>query len=121
MEKVKLILSVIAICLGLGGTLTSCSENDDEPAVGAAKQIAGTYVGDITCSVLNMELKYESLAVKLVATDDATVVVTIPSFGGNGHNTLPPLGVDGILTLEFSLHIGAMPMPMTCKFISIGD
>ena len=57
MEKVKLILSVIAICLGLGGTLTSCSENDDEPAVGAAKQIAGTYVGDITCSVLNMELK----------------------------------------------------------------
>ena len=52
MEKVKLILSVIAICLGLGGTLTSCSENDDEPAVGAAKQIAGTYVGDITCSGL---------------------------------------------------------------------
>lgn len=159
MEKVKLILSVIAICLGLGGTLTSCSENDDEPAVGAAKQIAGTYVGDITCSVLNMELKYESLAVKLVATDDATVVVTIPSFGGNGHNTLPSFDVpavkvsgdngiyeiattdfsgtndagqfysgmlhgtvvDGILTLEISLHIGAMPMPMTCKFISIGD
>lgn len=148
----------MTLCLAVAGTLSSCSNKDDEPSLPAAKQIAGTYVGDITCSVLNTELKYENLSVKLKATDDATIVVTIPSFGGNGHNTLSSFDIaavevsgndgiykiattkfsgtndagqaysgtlqgdmaEGILTLEFVLHIGAMPMPMTCKFISTG-
>lgn len=156
MKKVKFILTIMAIYLGMAETLSSCSDKNEEPLIPAARQIAGTYVGDITCNVLTTTLNYEALTVTLVATDDATVTVSIPSFGGNGHNTLPSFDIpsvkvsaddgifriattefsgtndagqaysgtlhgnmtDGILTLEFNLHIGAMPMPMTCKFIS---
>ena len=92
MEKVKLILSVIAICLGLGGTLTSF----DVPAVKVS--------GDNGI--------YEIATTDFSGTNDAGQF-----YSGMLHGTV----VDGILTLEFSLHIGAMPMPMTCKFISIGD
>lgn len=159
MKKAKLTMIVMALCLGLTATLSSCSDNNDSPSLPAAKQIAGTYNGDMTCNVMTTTLQYEALTVTIKATDDATAVVTIPSFGGNGHNTLPSFDIpgvkvsgddgkyliattefsgtnkagqaysgtlhgnitDGTLTLEFTLHIGAMPMPMNCVFISSGN
>lgn len=150
---------MMALCAGLGVALSGCSDKDDEPVVPAAKLPEGTYKGDMTCRVMDVTLEYEGLMVAITATDDATVTVAIPSFGGQGHNTLAAFDVPavkvsgrddvyslaptefggtnsagqtysgslqgslagGTLTLEFSLNIGAMPMPMNCVFTSTGN
>lgn len=61
----------------------ACSEDNknDGPGAPAAKSVAGSYTGDMTCSVMGDESVFEDLTFEMEATDDATVSVTIPSFG----------------------------------------
>ena len=56
------------LCIGLSTGFTSCSDNEeDQPAAPAAKSVEGAYLGDMTFT--------------LAATDDATVSLTMSSFG----------------------------------------
>lgn len=70
------------LCIGLSTGFTSCSDNEeDQPAAPAAKSVEGAYLGDMTCSVMGSESTFEDMTFTLAATDDATVSLTMSSFG----------------------------------------
>lgn len=60
--------------------LGSCSK-DDEPAVPAAKAVAGSYFGDMSCSVMGSESVFDNLSFDVEATSDALATIHVPSFG----------------------------------------
>lgn len=77
--------------LASGASLLSCSDNnDDKPATPAAKEITGTYKGDMTSSVMGSESVFEDMTVTVAAPDAATATLTISSFGN------PPMQIPGI-------------------------
>lgn len=89
MKTTKIISGLMAIVFGMF-TLSSCGSDDDEPAVPAAQSVAGTYHGDMTCSVMGQESTFEDMTFTLIATDDATVDIEISTFGN------PPMQVPAI-------------------------
>lgn len=96
MKKVNRFFSMMMLCMGLIASLVSCSDNDDDtPAVPAAESVAGTYSGNMTCSVMGSESVFEAMEFTLKATDDASVEVVIPSFG-NPPMQLPQITIPGI-------------------------
>lgn len=113
MKPIKFLFATVIAVLALV-TLPSCSDdnNEDEPAVPAAKAIAGTYAGDMECSVMGSASTFENLSFSLSATDDATVAVTLPAFG-EAPMAMP--SITNTLNIKFNLQYGAMPMPMICS------
>lgn len=97
MKKIKTIFSTMIICLGCLAAFTSCSDDDDNdtPAVPAAKSIAGTYSGDMVCSVMGQESTFEDMTITVTSTDDATVNVTISEFG-NPPMKVSSISIDGV-------------------------
>lgn len=95
MKKLKTIFATMMLCFGLVATMSSCSEDDDEPATPAARYVAGTYSGDMTCSVMGSESVFEDMTFSVAAIDDATVDVVIPSFG-NPPMQVPEITVTGV-------------------------
>lgn len=71
----------------------SCSDDDDAPAAPAAKEIAGTYNGDLTCSVMGSESVFENKTFVVTATSDSEVSVKIDAFG-EAPMALPSITVD---------------------------
>ena len=63
MKPIKFLFATMIALLALV-TLPSCSDdnNEDEPAVPAAKAIAGTYAGDMECSVMGSASTFENLS-----------------------------------------------------------
>lgn len=90
MKRIKSILATMMLALGIMTITTSCSDEKEEPAIPAAKNIEGIYTGDMTCTVMNSEFKYENITLSVNATDDATVNVIISEFG------VPPMKVQSI-------------------------
>lgn len=90
--------SILGIMLAVHSLIsfTSCSDNEEnEPAAApAAKSIAGTYHGDMTCSVMGQESVFNDMTFTVTATDDATVSVAISSFGE------PPMQVPEITVTD---------------------
>lgn len=96
MKKFKTIFSTMILCLSLMAAFTSCSDDDDDkPATPAAKSIAGTYEGDMTCSVMGQESTFENMTFTITATDDATVKITISEFG-NPPMKVPEITIEGV-------------------------
>lgn len=62
-------------------SLTSCSNDDDPETTPAAKSVAGTYNGNMTCSVMGQESTFENMTFIVTAVDDATVTVQVSEFG----------------------------------------
>lgn len=105
MKKITSILTTLMLFFGIAFTTTSCSENEPH-AVPAAKSVAGTYTGDMTCSVMGTDQVFENLTFKVTSVDDATVTVEIPSFGEAPMQMpaitvakVPVAGADGTYTL----------------------
>lgn len=90
MKKIKTIFASLVLGLGLTVSMAACSDSDDEPETPAAKSIEASYQGDMTCSVMGQESVFENMGVVVKATDDATVTVTLSSFGN------PPMQVPEI-------------------------
>lgn len=96
MKRLKSIFTTLLLCVALAATVSSCSDDkEDEPTIPAAKSIAGSYTGDMTCSVMGSESVFEAMTFTLEATDDATVSLRIPSFG-NPPMQVPEITVAGI-------------------------
>lgn len=91
MEKIKVIFATMMLCLGILTTVSSCSDNNDEPTILAAKKIEGTYTGDMTCSVMGNESTFENMTIIITASDDVLVSVTISEFGE------PPMEMPSII------------------------
>lgn len=83
MKKFKTIFATMILSMGLVASFTSCSGNDDnnDPDEPAAQSIAGTYSGNMTCTVMDSEEEYENMSYVITATDDATVSIILPGFG----------------------------------------
>ncbi|MDE5723326.1 MAG: calycin-like domain-containing protein, partial [Paramuribaculum sp.] len=91
MKKITAFLAAMMLFGGITSVFSSCADNkDDEPALPAAENVAGTYTGDMTCTVMGDESVFENLTFEGNATDDATVEITLPSFGN------PPMQVPQI-------------------------
>lgn len=88
MKHLSTLLAGLALCLA--PMLTSCSEDDPEDFNPAAQAVAGTYRGDMTCSVMGQESVFEGMSATLAAQDESTATLTLSSFG------TPPMQIPGI-------------------------
>ncbi len=96
MKNFKTVLISFMLCVGFAVTFGSCSDDDkNEPEMPAAKSVAGTYKGDMTCSVMGDESVFGNMTFTLTATDDATVGLVISSFG-EPPMQVPELTIPGI-------------------------
>ena len=110
-----------------------------------AKTIAGSYTNKLSMTVMGEESIYKNAEVKLDRVDSTHVNITLPACG-EGMMALPALtvekvevtasgseykfavenysssvsvnGQDGVVTLDYSLQYGKMPMAMVAKFDS---
>lgn len=96
MKAIKLLSAMMTMALGLC-TLVSCGSDDDEPAAPAAKAVAGTYTGDMTCSVMGSEDVFENMTFTVTAVSDSKVDIEISSFGE------PPMQVPGFTVSDVSV------------------
>lgn len=98
--KFKTFFASMALLMSTA-TLVSCSDdkdskgNDDAPAVPAAKELVGTYEGDMTSTVMGSESTFEDMTFAVTATDDVTASITIPTFG-NPPMQVPEITITGI-------------------------
>lgn len=98
MKKLKNIFATMILSMALAASITSCSGDDDnnnEPDEPAAQSIAGTYSGNMTCTVMGSEEEYENMSYVITATDDATVSIILPGFG-TPPMQLPEMTVTGL-------------------------
>lgn len=95
MKKFKHFATLILLSVLFVTVAASCSDDDDEPAAAAAKEIAGTYNGDISCTVMGSESIFEDKTCVVTATSDTEVSITIDSFG-EAPMALPSITVEGL-------------------------
>lgn len=53
MKRTAAFFTVMMLLAGITSVFSSCSDKDDEPSLPAAEYVAGTYTGDMTCSVID--------------------------------------------------------------------
>lgn len=80
-------------------TISSCSEDKDEPAAPAAKAIQGNYAGDMDCTVMGSTSTFENLTFTVSAVDESTVNVVLPAFG-EAPMAMPSITVTGVKVSE---------------------
>lgn len=114
MKAFRLLWAVLALTLGLV-SFTSCGSDDDDKATPGARDIAGTYTADMTCSVMGQASDFEALTFTVTATSDATVDITIPSFGEMPMQVpeftvtgVKVNGADGTYTLDTTTFAGTL-------------
>lgn len=81
MKKFKQFATLILLTVMFVAAAASCSDDDDDPAAAAAKEIAGTYNGDLTCTVMGSESVFEDRTFVVTATSDSEVSVKTDAFG----------------------------------------
>lgn len=89
MKFMAMIIAAATMTIGF----TSC-DDDDEPEVPAADQLAGSYTGNLSISVMGSESSDEATMV-ITKITDTTVSLTIPA-AGSGMMSLPSLTVSDI-------------------------
>lgn len=93
MKKFKTMMAMMLALVSMCVAFSSCSSDDDDNvAVAAAKEIADTYTGSLDMTVMGDASTYDNLTMKIEAVDDATVKVTLPACG-EGMMALPALEV----------------------------
>lgn len=90
MKKFKTMMAMMLALVSMCVAFSSCSSDDDNVAVAAAKEIAGSYTSTLDMTVMGEASTYENLTMKIEAVDDATVKVTLPACG-EGMMALPVL------------------------------
>ena len=89
MKRVKSIFPAMMLCMSVicSMAFVSCDSKEDEPAVPAAKSVAGEYTNSMTVTVMGSESVFENVTYTIVATSDSKVDVQISAFGN------PPMRV----------------------------
>ena len=75
-------------------SMSSCSSSDDDPEAPVANQVAGSYTGTETLTVMG-EAEESSETIEFTKATDVSVDVTLPKYG-EGMMTVPALPVKGI-------------------------
>ena len=95
MKKFKTMMAMMLALVSMCVVFNSCSSDDDNDTVAAAKEIAGSYTSNLEMTVMGQASTYENLTMKIEAVDDATVKVTLPACG-EGMMALPALEVPAV-------------------------
>ena len=85
-----MMVAMLTMCVAF----TSCS-NDDDDTVAAAKEIVGSYTGNLAMTVMGQASSHDNITMKIEAVENATVKVTLPAFG-EGMMALPALEVPAV-------------------------
>ena len=86
-----MMLALVSMCVAF----SSCSSDDDNDIVVAAKEIAGSYTSTLDMTVMGQASTYDNVTLKIEAIDDATVKITLPACG-EGMMALPALEVPAV-------------------------
>ncbi len=100
----KKFFSLMALVLAMVCTnvaFNSCSDDDDAAATPAAAEVAGTYSGNGTMTVMGQSFDYPNVSYTLTAKDESTVTLTIPATG-EGSMKFPDLKVENISVTKAS-------------------
>lgn len=116
MKAFKLLWAMLALTFG-PVSFSSCGSDDDEDvATPAARDIAGTYTADMSCSVMGEVSDFGNMTFTVTATSDATVDITIPTFGEMPMQVpeftvtgVKVSGADGTYTLDTTTFSGTLP------------
>lgn len=83
MKTLSKFMAMTMIATGLLFSFTSCGSDDDndQPANPAAKSVAGSYTGDMSCSVMGQASTFNDVTFTVTAVDDATVSISVSDFG----------------------------------------
>lgn len=95
MKKFKTMMAMMLALVSMCVAFSSCSSDDDNDTVAAAKEIAGSYTSTLDMTVMGEASTYDNLTMKIEAVDDATVKVTLPACG-TGMMALPALEVPAV-------------------------
>ena len=95
MKKFKTMMAMMLALVSMCVVFNSCSSDDDNDTVAAAKEIAGSYTSNLEMTVMGEPSTYNNLTLKIEAVDDATVKVTLPACG-EGMMALPALEVPAV-------------------------
>ena len=94
MMKIKsLMMMVAAVALVIG--VSSCGDDNDEPEVVAAVQVAGTYTGTEVVMVMGEESSNETKDYVISKASDTSVDIKIPEMGMGGM-TIPAFSVKNV-------------------------
>lgn len=78
------------LCIVCVAAMSSCSDNEDEPSIPAAKSVEGIYKGEMTCTAMGTELVFDNITMNVTATDESSVNFEISTFGN------PPMQIPGL-------------------------
>ena len=95
MKKFKTMMAMMLALVSMCVAFSSCSSDDDNDTVAAAKEIAGSYTSSLDMTVMGEASTYDNVTMKIEAVDDATVKVTLPACG-EGMMALPALEVPAV-------------------------
>ena len=90
MKFMAMMIAAVTMTFGF----TSCGDDDDDPVIHAAEQMAGTYSGELSISVMGSE-SIDAATMVVTKVTDGTVSLTIPA-AGSGAMSLPSLTVTNI-------------------------
>ena len=96
MKKFKTMMATMLALVSMCVVFNSCSSDDDNDTVAAAKEIADSYIGNMEMKVMGQASTYDNVTMKIEAVDDATVKVTLPACGDGGMMALPALEVPAV-------------------------
>ena len=96
MKKFKTMMAMMLALVSMCVVFNSCSSDDDNDTVAAAKEIADSYIGNMEMKVMGQASTYDNVTMKIEAVDDATVKVTSPACGDGGMMALPALEVPAV-------------------------
>ena len=94
MKKFKTMMAMMLALVSMCVAFSSCSSDDDD-TVAAAKEIVGSYTGNLAMTVMGQASSHDNITMKIEAVDNATVKVTLPAFG-EGMMALPALEVPAV-------------------------
>jgi hypothetical protein len=116
MKTFKLLWAVLALTFGFASFSSCGTDDNDDVATPAARDIDGTYTADISCSVMGEASDFENMTFTVTATGDATVDITIPTFGEMPMQVpeftvtgVKVSGADGTYTLDTTTFSGTLP------------
>ena len=95
MKKFKTMMAMMLALVSMCVAFSSCSSDDDNVAVAAAKEIAGSYTSTLDMTVMGEASTHDNITMKIEAVDNATVKVTLPACG-EGIMSLPALEVPAV-------------------------
>ncbi len=115
MKTISKFMAMTMIAAGFLMSVTSCGSDDDndQPAAPAAGAVAGTYNGNMSCTVMQSTSDFEDVIFTVTAVDDATVNIAVSDFGeapmkveGFSMNGVKVSGADGTYELAATEYSG---------------